>query len=134
MVLWASKWCGFEMLGILFYLNYPWESHEFLTKLKRLMFFGVLTVFLVNDVSWSFDLKKWTLVYGIDLVLVSSALVLCLSLFYEVKVNRLNSSGDILSLILIVRVLLRKSIEPCERFLGRSLSIGTVKSCFPNYF
>jgi hypothetical protein len=67
----------------LIYLSSFISLQVFLRKFERLKFLGVLTVFLVNEVSvLSPTLKEHPFISSIEFKLTRSPLVLCLSVFY----------------------------------------------------
>lgn len=83
---------GLGKLVFLIYFNSFISLQVFFKKFERLKFFGVLTVFLVNEVSvLSPDFNVYALKSSIEFELVRSPLVLCLSVLSGEKENRLSS-------------------------------------------
>lgn len=76
----------------LIYFSYFISLQVFFRKFERLKFLGVLTVFLVNEVSFlSPNLKEYPFMSSIEFELTRSPLVLCLSVFSWQKENLLSS-------------------------------------------
>lgn len=76
----------------LIYFSYFISLQVFFRKFERLKFLGVLTVFLVNEVSFlSPNLKAYPFMSSIEFELTRSPLVLCLSVFSWQKENLLSS-------------------------------------------
>ena len=101
-------------------------------KVILLMFVGVFTVFFVIEVSCLLILLF--LPSNCPISDVKYKFLWMFEPFYTFKVNLISYYGPILSLISIVKVLIKKFYEEGLIDGGNNFLIGMERSCLPSYF